>query len=298
MDRPNMGQSWGASAHAADEQGPGLMKKGILKRPASDSPSLRRGVCSHRARRGGARVTFKQGVRVQEYRRRLDGGGTVPGDGCKMSLGLGRKAIGPCRMEPLAKAPALGQKIVEERVWVAGVHRERILRKAMGTKKYLKAWLRHRRDVQRTLRSRREAEQDEKDKFFMLSPTEAREAAKQMTAEAKKFREEHQASATKAKKPCTVSFAGCGMVGAKGAITSKGPIKAKVSFAAPKPGQRAAGEKRRRSPTPHRGPLVDPNSPTCSRCNRFINAGPRGQRCRCFAVQKSEPVAAASLLVA
>merc|ERR1712151_45303 len=110
-----------------------------------------------------------------------------------MSLGLGQKRRS--LLVPLARAPGSGKKPIEESAWVPGSKRERLLRKAMGNAKYMKAWLRHRREVTQTLRSRKESRADEKDKFFMLCPKEARDQALKMHDDAAKISAEIKASA-------------------------------------------------------------------------------------------------------
>lgn len=131
-------------------------------------------------------MTFRDTVNVQEFKRKLDGGGTVP-LGCKVSLGLGRKARSSEQPLAAASAAATRRRIEEGCTFVPGVQRQRLLRRAMGDAKYFKAWLTHRREVQQILRSRTESREDGKDKFPMLCPEEARQRAMQLREEAVKL---------------------------------------------------------------------------------------------------------------
>lgn len=260
---------------------PAVRKKGgILKRKAAEGPRIcRRAACPRRLRRSGPRVAFSPKVRLEVYSRVLDGGDTVPGDGCMVSLGLGRRLRS--LLAPLAGPPAAGRPGVEENAYVTGTRRERLLRHSMGEVRYLKAWLRHRREVQQTLRSRREANQDGKDQQFMLSPPEAQAAARQLREEALAISAEVRAATAAAaaaspRKPkCKVTFVDTEK-------SSKFHIISKAAVVKP--------ERRTRSPTPGRGrrthprivDTADPSIPACHRCSRHIATGPLEKRCSCL----------------
>lgn len=166
-------------------------KNSILKRQPAWKGRLSRAFLT--CRRAGCRVTFQDRVHVQEYRRRLDGGSTVPGDGCRVSLGLGQKSRSS--YQPLANAPGLGKTCIEESAWVPGPQRERLLRKAMGHARYFKSWLRHRREVVQILRSRKESMADGNDRFLMLCPKESRRQAQKLHEEVVRISAEVKAAA-------------------------------------------------------------------------------------------------------
>jgi len=160
-------------------------RTGIMKRhgPAPQEtprPFWRRGFCPFRKRH---RVVFRSTVSVTEFARLLDGGGTVPGDGTRVTLGLGSPVRR--RTAPLAAPRGFRRRPIEETAYVPCRERVRMLRKSMGDARYFGAWARHRWEVARILRSRKESAGDEKDITAMPSSlTEARERALQLKAAA------------------------------------------------------------------------------------------------------------------
>lgn len=135
-----------------------------------------RGWCAKRAR---GRVTWRRTVQVAEFARTLDGGGTVPGDGSKVTLGLGRQLR--VSAAPLVARRPAGEAPIEERAWVPSCERVRLLRASMGDARYTAAWLRHREEVVRTARTRKQSnEEDPKDRLLM--PTTFKEARQRAEA--------------------------------------------------------------------------------------------------------------------
>jgi len=195
-----MGASWGSLAAgpaAALEKRKGKKPSSIapsavqgvrrsgLKRPSGEKTKPAGGVLQRWWRlHTGRRVTFKGAVRVQEYARRLDGGGTVPGDGSKLTMGLGR--LVRATWAPLQPAAARGvaRPPVEETAWVPSNERVKLLRQAMGEVAFLQAWLRHRREVVQIRRSRALAKKDPEEQHFMPSSlAEAQTKAKALHLE-------------------------------------------------------------------------------------------------------------------
>jgi len=144
----------------------------------------RRQWCGKRAR---GRVTFARTVQVTEFARALDGGGTVPGDGSRVTLGLGRRLR--VTSAPLICARPVGERPIEERAWVPSCERVRLLRAFMGDARYTAAWLRHREEVVRVARTRKQSnEEDLKDRLLM--PTSFKEARQRAEALGRLAREE------------------------------------------------------------------------------------------------------------
>mmetsp|Transcript_54876 Transcript_54876/g.117764 ORF Transcript_54876/g.117764 Transcript_54876/m.117764 type:complete len:257 (-) Transcript_54876:187-957(-) len=178
-----MGASWGSAQRPAvpPPHGGTLEKRGNLRlRPAS-APATRawQWRWPWSARR---KITFRPTVRVTEFKRVLDGGGTVPGDGTMVTLGLGQ----PLRMgvEPLAAPRRPDDRPVEERVWLPNRDRIRILRASMGDARFFVAWARHRRELKKIRRSRQLSNSDGKDCQLMpVSIKDARERALQLSKE-------------------------------------------------------------------------------------------------------------------
>lgn len=112
-------------------------------------------------------------VRVQEFARELDGGGTIPGDGTKVSLGLGRptRATSQSLGGPYGSTDA---RAIEERTWVPSEQRMRMLRSAMGDAGFGRALLQHLEEYDSIQRSRAQCEEDGEDQLPM--PTSMREA--------------------------------------------------------------------------------------------------------------------------
>jgi len=128
-------------------------------------------------------VVFRGTVSVTEFARLLDGGGTVPGDGTRVTLGLGSPVRR--RTAPLAAPRGFRRRPIEETAYVPCRERVRMLRKSMGDAGFFGAWARQRWEVARVLRSRRESAGDEKDHSMMPSSLEeARERALQLKAAA------------------------------------------------------------------------------------------------------------------
>lgn len=110
-------------------------------------------------------VSFKSTVSVREYRRLLDGGGTVPGDGSSVTLGLGRlvaKSIAPLLHD---RPPS--QRPIEERSWMPSSKRVRMLRQSMGDNVFFGLWARRRWEVARIKRSRKRCNSDDTDCAMM-----------------------------------------------------------------------------------------------------------------------------------
>lgn len=253
------------------------------------------------------RVKFCKNVRVEEYARVLDGGCTVPGDGSKVSLGLGKKIRSSTAR--LASAPPPGQQPVEERTWVPEQDRVRMLIKSQGLQEYLKTWLRHRREVIQATRLRQEAKEDPVDKVFMPGPGEAHERALELSAEVRTYKEEVAQAVRESKKLSPkVSFS----VDLK---AKKKEAKFAPGFATPPKAKRAAdsklGNKRWRSPSPaprRVRPRLDAAGSSaeeevvggmcCHRCGLRISIGPMERRCSCLSQQSSLAAPPPSLSVA
>jgi len=130
---------------------------------------------------GMHRVTFQPKIRVTEFKRVLDGGGTIPGDGTHLTLGLGRALrtqtapLAPPRLSSQPRPPP-----IEETAWVSPKQRERLLRRAMGDGPYFRVWSRRRREVLRIKASRRQSNSTSEDEELM--PTSVEQAS--MRAEA------------------------------------------------------------------------------------------------------------------
>lgn len=254
-----MGALWSPAAPPTLRQcrQPAPKKNGILRRRKGWRCDRRR---AHALFRSTPHVLFNERVRVEEFRRRLDGGGTVPQDPCMVSLGLGKKVRSSVAV--LARAPPTGRQPIEERLWVPGRRRERLLRRAMGTQKYLKVWLRHRRQVLHIRRSRRQAKEDGKDRYFMPRPSEAKLAARKWHEEALRFSAEIKA-ASRSRSRSSQHVAGRYEV--------------------------HGGRKCRRVPSP----CLDTSQVTtaagddttitmCHRCSRPIGSGPLAKQCECL----------------
>lgn len=151
---------------------------GIMKR--TNAPPRRpvrpfwwQSLCASRRRRQrvSQRVVFRNTIVVTEFARLLDGGGTIPGDGTNVTLGLGRplrSTFAPLGVQPFRKRP------IEESAWVPNRERVRLLRKSMGDARYFGAWAKRRWEVARIRRSRHESTCDPKDRILM--PSSLREA--------------------------------------------------------------------------------------------------------------------------
>lgn len=157
-------------------------RQGIMKRhgaPAQRTakPFWRQGFCAYRKR---PRVAFRNTIVVTEFARLLDGGGTVPGDGTKVTLGLGhpvRRTFAPLAIQHSPK------RRIEESAWVPTQKRVRLLRKSMGDAHYFGAWARRRWEVARIRRLRHESTLDPKDQTLMPSTfKEAHERALELQA--------------------------------------------------------------------------------------------------------------------
>jgi len=137
----------------------------------------RRAATKRRCKLGGGRhrLTFQPQIHVTEFKRVLDGGATVPGDGTHITLGLGR----PLRSQTVPLAPPRladqpPQVPIEESAWVQPKQRERLLRRAMGDGRYFRAWSRRRIEVRRIKASRQESNSTAVDQELM--PTSFQEA--------------------------------------------------------------------------------------------------------------------------
>jgi len=114
-------------------------------------------------------VTFQLKIRVTEFKRVLDGGGTVPGDGTHITLGLGRPLS--AQTAPLAPPRLAGQPPppppIEESAWVPPKQRERLLRQAMGDGRYFRAWSRCQKEVRRIKAARQQSNSTAEDQELM-----------------------------------------------------------------------------------------------------------------------------------
>lgn len=268
-----MGAGWAAAAPApkVGEAAPGAerparapARRGLLRSSlrAGRWQQLQRG-CGRR-KRAPPRVAFCATVRVQEYSRELDGGDTVPGDGSKVSLGLGK----PTRVSyaKLAEPRRAGQAPIEAKAWVPSRERQRVLRASMGEKRYLRAWLRHRREVVQMLCSRHETNKDGKD--IVLMATSLQQARMQAQALSREVR----------------SFAGTGAEGQR----REAAQQPRGVTALPAP---TNGGRKRRSPSPYvpsrtrrsTPEALEERSVPCHRCMLRIASGCPGQQCACLA---------------
>lgn len=116
-------------------------------------------------------MTFRPEVRITEYSRKLDGGGTVPTDGSLVTVGLGK----PVRLvqAPLARPRTRPE---EDVVWLPSRTRVHLLRKSMGDARYYRAWARHRWEMSKIRRLREQSKSDDADRLLM--PTSAEQARK------------------------------------------------------------------------------------------------------------------------
>eukprot|EP00927_Polykrikos_kofoidii_P065944 TRINITY_DN61635_c0_g1_i1.p1 TRINITY_DN61635_c0_g1~~TRINITY_DN61635_c0_g1_i1.p1 ORF type:complete len:404 (-),score=35.87 TRINITY_DN61635_c0_g1_i1:152-1363(-) len=119
-------------------------------------------------------IQFNRVVKVTEFTRALDGGGTVPSDGTFVTLGLGKFVR--TSWAPLASAPAraIARKTIEEKVWVPSRDRVILLRQAMGDARYFGRWVKCRCETRRVVREREESNASPKD--FSLMPESYEEA--------------------------------------------------------------------------------------------------------------------------
>jgi hypothetical protein len=109
-------------------------------------------------------------VKLIEFSSRLDGD-TVPGDSTVACLGLGK--ILAIREVPYAQQP-LKRPRVEERAYVEERERVKLLRKAMGDKRFFVAWQHHRLATRKIMRERIDTNKDFVDRECM--PESLREA--------------------------------------------------------------------------------------------------------------------------
>jgi len=181
VPRATMGAAWAAEKRAepGSTTGPArspAIRSALKNKSGRSAPLQRRGWCAKRAR---GRVTWRRTVQVAEFARTLDGGGTVPGDGSKVTLGLGRQLR--VSAAPLVARRPAGEAPIEERAWVPSCERVRLLRASMGDARYTAAWLRHREEVVRMARTRKQSnEEDPKDRLLM--PTSFKEARQRAEA--------------------------------------------------------------------------------------------------------------------
>jgi len=157
---------------------------------------IRRAAAQRRCRLGGGkrRVIFQPKIRVTEFTRMLDGGGTVPGDNSIITLGLGRAFR--AQTTPLAPPHLSGQPPappIEESAWVPPKQRERLLRRAMGDGLFFRLWSRRRREVLRIRASRRQSNSTAEDQQLMpISIEEANMRAKVLAHEVLQQRQQQQ----------------------------------------------------------------------------------------------------------
>jgi len=110
-------------------------------------------------------IEFHNNVTVTEFSRKLDGGGTIPGDGTITTLGLG-KPVAVTQL-PLAAQPPRGRAPMEERNWLPASKRVQVLRKAMGDNRFFAAWQRHRSATRKEIRNRVESNKVPVDVVYM-----------------------------------------------------------------------------------------------------------------------------------
>mmetsp|Transcript_62045 Transcript_62045/g.119566 ORF Transcript_62045/g.119566 Transcript_62045/m.119566 type:complete len:357 (-) Transcript_62045:318-1388(-) len=157
---------------------------------------IRRAAAQRRCRLGGGkrRVIFQPKIRVTEFTRMLDGGGTVPGDNSIITLGLGRAFR--AQTTPLAPPHLSGQPPappIEESAWVPPKQRERLLRRAMGDGLFFRLWSRRRREVLRIRASRRQSNSTAEDQQLMpISIEEANMRAKVLAHEVLQQQQQQQ----------------------------------------------------------------------------------------------------------
>lgn len=136
----------------------------------------------------GPHITFKPSVKTVEYSRRLDGGDTVPGDDTIVCLGLGE--VVARREVPLAKPPPKRPPI-EDRAWVQEAERIKLLRKAMGDKRFFVQWQQHRRSTRKIRSERKVSKANPVDFEYMpVSMEEAKDRAARNARESKHTRGE------------------------------------------------------------------------------------------------------------
>lgn len=168
-------------------------KAGILRRPQACSGfeevlprgSLQRRrlplwprLAQHLGRRClGKQVSFCPSVRVIEFQRTIGSHNAVPQDGSLLPLALGRRT----RTSVTLLSNRQGdRKAFEDRCYLSARVRCRILRKVMGNRRFAGTWVRCKREIGLTLRSRRLSRRDPQTRcfeFMATSPVEARQRA-------------------------------------------------------------------------------------------------------------------------
>jgi len=190
-DRPGL-------AHRGERAcaGPGTVlaasKGGILKNPGAiiskDSPMApaprRHAVWQCRRRHTAARVSFNKTVRVEEFKRTLGCHNVVPQDGSTIPIALGSWV----RSSTTQLCKRKGGGAFEDRCYIRARMRCRLLRKAMGNKRFAAAWVQCKREIRSTLKSRELAKQDPQTKRFEFMPETTREARERALALARELR--------------------------------------------------------------------------------------------------------------
>mmetsp|Transcript_61020 Transcript_61020/g.145398 ORF Transcript_61020/g.145398 Transcript_61020/m.145398 type:complete len:319 (-) Transcript_61020:22-978(-) len=266
------------------------------------------------------RITFAGAVSVTEFARRLDGGGTIPGDGSKVTLGLGK---------PLKRTTVTlpgdrhkGGKPIEERAWLPTEQRIRLLRAAMGDARYFKAWVQHRKDWHQICNSRREENTHFQDRAYMPSSlAEAKQRAKALAKETSCWRPRQVKLLQRVpgdrvqRRHRAPAKAGVKKTGASG--LRSGVAKRAKKVAAPKPAVRSGGKSPLDGkPLPSK-PAASSTSPAemaaspsaaadalllavgaviCHRCSRPIAAADVASRCTCLQSSSCPPETAAVAL--
>jgi len=170
-------------------------KGGILKKPgtgiAKDSqtglvPRYYAVWQCGRRHRAGKQVSFNKTVRVEEFKRVLSSQNAVPQDGSIIPLALGSWARSSTA--PLSTQRHSDRGAFEDRCYVRPRMRCRLLRKAMGNKRFAAAWVRCKREIRSTLKSRLLAKHDPQTKRFEFMPMSTNEARRRALALARELR--------------------------------------------------------------------------------------------------------------
>jgi len=161
----------------------GILKRKKTLREAATRDGVGWGLLTWliRARR---RVTFRRTANLLEFSRTLDGGGTIPGDGTVLTLGLG-KLLRTRRAPLLNRKSSDLRRPIEERAWVSPARRAKLLRASMGDSRFFAAWVRgYRREAVQIRASRKECNSHDKDRLLMpVSFEDARERALELSKE-------------------------------------------------------------------------------------------------------------------
>lgn len=233
----------------------------IVKSRACRFPPLARALWHLKQLTEDRRIHFCETVNVTEFSRRLDGGCTMPGDDTIVTLGLGRAIA--ARTQRLAVQPPSDRLPIEERAWLTSPERVRVLRNAMGDKRFFGAWQRHRRVTRKIVRERQETNDLKSDIWYMpVSLAAAEERAARFSMEA----QQHVAGPSQ-KFICET----------KPALPPKSALKRKHSISENSDPNKALASPLRSS------------SRHCHRCMEPINAHSEGMQCLCLIASPQSP---------